>query len=785
MQHQNYGFIAEFGARVGCDEAACRTRYFVFDALAVLVVGAPACALFLLHVSVALMTIAVSSVLSAAYLALRLRHLGAKAATAEGLSRVLLATDEDCLKLLDCDGRITCISEVGQRLMQAQSADQLVGKNWLHFWSTPEAGVAFRKVMDGQLAAFSGCCKTLEGQVKWWQSTLAPVLGKNGNVIAALCTSREITAEIALLTELQNTATLQGDMEDHVDAVFWTASADFGLLHHVSSGFERMWEMPLSALSQDKTAWAQRIHPEDLPNLRDQMRFAVREAVSAQAYFRLVFAGDRTKWVRADVYPVMDKGLVKRIVSVCVDATLERQRLQELERIARADELTGLYNRNAMVEALTNSCAAGHPFAFLFIDLDKFKVVNDTEGHSTGDGVLKALGSRIRKALPENASVARPGGDEFTVLLPGCWDAQSIEPVCKRLIASCRRPITVGSHAITMTFSVGASIFPEHGDTPEALFTSADLAMYAAKRSGRNTFRMFGAQEKGDLTRAHLENELREAVRLEQFVLYFQPQFCTRTKTLQGVEALVRWDHPSKGLIAPNVFVPVLEESELIVEAGHWVIREAIAALAVIDSINVGPVSMSINVSPKQFKDSRLVATLRNALKKHHIDGSRLILEITESTLMEDIERAKGVLDGLRALGLRIAIDDFGIGYSSLSYLTKFRPDELKLDKSLLDDVVTDEAARTVVEGVIELAHKLGIAVVAEGVETEAQMSILAAANCDEIQGFLLGRPLPLAALTQRFGVEAPAPTDAGLSSPSASPGNYPQCDYLTLPARA
>ena len=270
----------------------------------------------------------------------------------------------------------------------------------------------------------------------------------------------------------------------------------------------------------------------------------------------------------------------------------------------------------------------------------RVKVVNDTEGHSSGDDVLKVLGARIRSSLPDNATVARPGGDEFTVILPGRWNVASTEPVYRRLIASCHLPITTGGGSVAMTFSVGASIFPEHGETPEALFTSADLAMYAAKRSGRNTFRMFGEEEKGDLSKAHLENELREAIGLEQFVLYFQPQFCTRTRELRGVEALVRWNQPMKGLIAPKVFVSVLEESELIVRTGHWVIRQAIEAFATIDSINGDSVSMSINVSPKQFKDSLLVPVLTDALRKHGISGSRVIVEITESTLMEDIERA-------------------------------------------------------------------------------------------------------------------------------------------------
>lgn len=368
-----------------------RTRYPTLDALAIVVTGSTACGFLLLNFSQTSIAMVVLTMLCVGYLGLRLRHREAKAATTDGLSRILLSTDEKCLKLLDCDGRIACISEVGQRLMRAQSADQLLGKNWLGFWSTPEAGIAFRAAMSGQLATFSGCCEDLEGEVKWWRSTLAPVLANSGTVVAALCTSREITREIALLNDLQKVVAVQRDMEDHVDAVFWTTSSDFGLLHHVSSGFERMWEMPLSALSQDKTAWAHRVHPEDLPKLRDQMGAAVREKASAQAYFRLIFASGRIKWVRADVSPVMENGLVARIVSVCVDATSERQRLEELERITRADDLTGLYNRSAMVEALANSCAIGQPFAFLFIDLDKFKVVNDTEGHSSGDDVLKVL----------------------------------------------------------------------------------------------------------------------------------------------------------------------------------------------------------------------------------------------------------------------------------------------------------------------------------------------------------------------------------------------------------
>jgi EAL domain-containing protein (putative c-di-GMP-specific phosphodiesterase class I) len=301
-----------------------------------------------------------------------------------------------------------------------------------------------------------------------------------------------------------------------------------------------------------------------------------------------------------------------------------------------------------------------------------------------------------------------------------------------------------------MTCSIGVAMYPEHGSTPEALFTSADLAMYAAKRAGRNTFRVFGEEEKDDLARAHLESELHDAIRDDQFVLHYQPQYRVDSGALAGAEALLRWNHPQLGLLAPGAFVPVLEESGLIVEAGHWIIREAVQAASVLAISAPGVKSVSINVSPKQFRDPRLVSVLKQTIKRCCIDARRITLEITESALIENIDGAQEVLTQIRRMGVRIAIDDFGTGYSSLSYLARFRPDVLKLDKSFVDNIVSDETVRTVVEGVIDLAHKLGMAVVAEGVETQDQMDILRDARCDKVQGFLLSRPVSLDRLLEQ-----------------------------------
>ncbi|KIG03144.1 EAL domain-containing protein [Caballeronia concitans] len=671
---------------------------------------------------------------------------------AQQLSNGLLSIAEDCLKLLDLDGRVVCISDVGRKLIDASCARDIVGMDWIATWDVPDARNAFERAKAGESTSFSGAYRTMTGSLKWWTSSFAPVYGEAGRVVSVLCKSRDITAEVALIEELRGNARVQKDMEDHVDAVFWTTTHDFGELLHVSSAFERMWEMPVAALEADKTAWMQRVHADDFPSLRSKMREAVNTGAPSQSYFRLCLPDERTRWVRADIYPVNEDGAVSRVVSVCVDATDERMRLQELHRLANIDNLTGLRNRNAMTDALVERCASGEPFAYLFIDIDRFKSINDTAGHSAGDAVLKAIAARIAEAIPEGAVAGRPGGDEFTVILPGRFDQERIERACRRLAVACHRPIKVGCRTVTMTCSTGVALYPDHGRTPEDLFISADMAMYAAKRAGRNAFRVFGESEKGDLARAHLESELHDAIRGNRFLLHYQPQYCVETGALAGVEALLRWDHPQLGLIAPGEFVPVLEESGLIVEAGHWIIREAVQAAGRLAVAAPGVRSVAVNVSPKQFRDPRLVSVLLHAMKRCGIDSGCITLEITESALIENIDDAQEVLARIRAMGVRIAIDDFGTGYSSLSYLARFRPDVLKLDKSFVDNIATDAMMRTVVEGVIDLAHKLGVTVVAEGVETREQLEHLRQAGCDKMQGFLRARPVALDTLMEQIG---------------------------------
>ena len=689
----------------------------------------------------------------AGFLFWRLRASGRAETTSQQLAHNLLCMAEDCIKLLDVKGRILFISEVGLVLLDASPDDVLIGHDWLSFWEGPEARAAFSRALAGESVTFSGPCNSLAGDLKWWTSTFAPVFGRDREVVAVLCKSRDITAETSLINELSASAKLQRDMEGHVDAVFWSASPDFKILHHVSSAFERMWEMPIGEIEKDNTIWSRRVDPADLVDLKVKMKQAVCLMAPTQSYFRLHLLEGRTRWVRADIYPVVENDVVERVVSVCVDATSERERLMQLHAMAHFDSLTGLANRSAMAVALKAHCASGQPFALVFLDVDRFKAVNDIAGHSVGDKVLQAVAGRILDVLSADATVARAGGDEFTVIVPGLHEEQAVQELCERLKTACMPPVKVGDKSISITYSIGVALFPQHGDTPESLYTSADLAMYSAKRAGRNTSQVFGESEQQELSRAFLEGELREAVQRKLFVLHYQPQFDASTGALLGFEALIRWQHPRSGLIPPNAFIPLLEESGLIVETGHWVIGQAIVDLKRFHEGRMTNASMSINVSSKQLADNRLISTLADAIKASEVDPRSLTLEITESALVEDFAGAQAMLERIKAMGIKIAIDDFGAGYSSLGYLAKFQPHILKLDKSFVDEIALSIASKTIVEAVISLAHQLNLSVTAEGVETQEQLHILRMAGCNEIQGFLWGRPVTFEQLLTAYRV--------------------------------
>jgi len=426
---------------------------------------------------------------------------------------------------------------------------------------------------------------------------------------------------------------------------------------------------------------------------------------------------------------------------------VERKRTElELVRLAHYDQLTSLPNRTLLRErvehALARAMRAGHGVATLVLDMDRFKEINDMLGHEIGDKLLVEVAQRIRSNVRDQDTVARLGGDEFAVVLEGVSEAREVLPVIERIIASLAEVTTIGGHEINSSTSVGIAMFPENGSNLSQLLRAADLAMYQAKSSGRGRYQFFAdAMQEEAQSRHALEWALRRAVEKGEFQLMYQPQVCLRTGMVIGVEALLRWMSPTRGLLTPYHFISGLEEFGLINEVGEWVLQTACEQVRRWHAMDFEPMRIGVNVSAHQFEDPMLIDKIRGALKETKLPPEFLELELTESCLMSDPGDAGALLRELRQVGVRIAIDDFGTGYSSLTYLHDFSLNALKIDKNFVQSVEANDRGGPIANMIVGLGKNLGLDVIAEGVETEAQLEYLRNQGCDVAQGYLYARP--------------------------------------------
>jgi diguanylate cyclase (GGDEF)-like protein len=426
---------------------------------------------------------------------------------------------------------------------------------------------------------------------------------------------------------------------------------------------------------------------------------------------------------------------------------------EELRQRAFVDPLTGLPNRLLFEDRLSHALqrseraegrVTGHSaerIAVLFIDLDGFKPVNDSLGHAAGDQVLKEAALRLRVVARDNDTVARIGGDEFVLLMEDVASLADCVTLARRLVEVIARPFDVAGRQVQISGSVGIVAYPDHGHKNK-IVAHADAAMYAAKRAGGNTYALFESHmDAGALEQLSLQNDLRHALELGQLQLYYQPKIDGQQGHIRGVEALLRWNHPERGIINPGVFIPIAERFGLINSVGNWVIDEACRQIQAWadDGLRM---RVAINLSVHQLREEDLVERIAKALARHQVEPSQLLCEITESIAMEDVKGSQRAFDGLARIGVFLSIDDFGTGYSSLSYLRQLPARQLKIDRSFVGDIEGSNDARAIVNAVIELAHALGLRVVAEGVETEGQRDILIELGCDELQGFFFARPM-------------------------------------------
>ena len=418
----------------------------------------------------------------------------------------------------------------------------------------------------------------------------------------------------------------------------------------------------------------------------------------------------------------------------------------ELKRQATHDALTGIANRVLFVEHLNLAVHERRPFAVCVFDLDRFKLINDSLGHGAGDALLKQVSSRLQSLVRSSDIVARAGGDEFLLLLRGIAAAEEIEALMMRWMSSLSQPYQLSGLELHVSPSIGIARYPSDGTAAEELLARADEAMYFAKRSGRKTFRFFDSSVMGfSRERLEIEGELRNALGRGQFALHYQPKIDIATGEMRSVEALIRWRHPTRGAILPGEFIPIAEESGLILEIGDWVIREACRQAREWQQRNLPFLRVAVNVSPLQFCQANFVKKVSAALKEHSLDATYLEIELTEATLMSNAETSVTLLEQLSELGVVVAIDDFGTGYSSMSYLQRFPIDKLKIDRSFISDVASNSGDASIVRAIISLAHGLRLKVIAEGVESEEQLGILRRMGCDQYQGFYRSAAVPAA----------------------------------------
>jgi diguanylate cyclase (GGDEF)-like protein/PAS domain S-box-containing protein len=455
-------------------------------------------------------------------------------------------------------------------------------------------------------------------------------------------------------------------------------------------------------------------------------------------------------WASAAISPITDKeGVTTHFLAFEEDISQRKESEELIRRMAYYDALTGLPNRQLFNEILHHALAQaqrhGHLLAVLFLDLDRFKTVNDTLGHPVGDQLLQAAALRLRECCRRQLdTVARRGGDEFIILLPELSDLQEAGRIAQKIVDAFTRDFDLGPHRVTTTTCVGISIFPHDGDDADTLVRKADMAMYRAKEEGRSRYHLYAPSlDTQTLERISQENSLRHALERGEFLLHYQPKVNIKSGRIVSIEALARWYHPDYGMVPPTQFIPLAEESGLIVPLGEWVLRTACAQNKAWQEAGYPPLRIAVNFSPRQFQQLNLAETVEKILAETGLAPRWLEIEVTENLMLSNEEDTVAALQRLSEIGVHISIDDFGTGYSTFNYIRKLPIDTLKIDRTYVCGIDSNPSDTAIAKAVIDMGQTLKLNVVAEGVETEGQLKSLASLNCPEMQGYLFSRPLP------------------------------------------
>ncbi len=646
--------------------------------------------------------------------------------------------------LKDAQGRYLAVNEEFARACGKARSAEVVGKTAADAcpeWMRDPNYADYHLVMGSGKQSYAEMKVREHGEDRWLEVFRNPIVDGSGEVLGVAGFSRDITQRKRAEDELRLTAKI---FESSHDAIVIT-DAEANIIS-INPAFSQ-----ITGYREDEVIGR---NPRILNSGRQSKEFY------AEMWRSLLDAGywNGEVWNRRkdggsyagrlSITTLRDEsGKATHYVGVTSDITEYKMVQERVRHLAYYDQLTGLPNgslmRDRANQLIASSQAEQREFSLVFIDLDNFKNVNDSLGHHVGDLLLQTIAGRLRSSVREIDTVARLGGDEFIVLLPGMGPDEA-QRVARKIIGQVTISYGIELHKITMTTSVGISVFPRDGVNIETLVKNAELALYQAKAKGKNDYAFF-AEKMNVLAveRMQMESDLRHALLNEDLMLYFQPQISLATRQMVGVEALVRWPHPRLQMVPPDQFIPLSEESDIIIELGEWAMHEACRQLREWQRHGLHTVPVAVNVSARQMKDDDFPDMVLSILRKTGLESRYLELELTERAVMADMDRTVETMNRIGELGIKFAVDDFGTGYSSLAYLRHLPLDKLKIDKSFVQDIAVDESDREISNTVIQLAHGLQLSVVAEGVETQQQMAILLGQGCDSGQGYLFGKPMP------------------------------------------
>lgn len=691
------------------------------------------------------------------------QHQEKLVSTARTLARVLLDVLPDPVWVKDTAGRYIAVNTAFRKVLQplTQRNGEAIGCTDFDLHARDYAERAQRE--ENEIMATRGavrvqqCLQDAGGRLRYFEVHRIALLDDAGNIEGTIGFAREVAdkrgtgdgghaheRELAALVE-----NLPGMAYRCYDEAGWTM--DF-----VSEGCRALTgHAPQDFIANRARSWNAMIVLEDLERVWEERREQLRATGTFSVEYRIQHADGSLRWVweRAKRSPV-GAGEPTAITGFITDITDTRHYLDELVYRATHDTLTGLANRTLLLDHLRHALAYGERYqrmvAVLVLNIDNFKYVNESLGHGAGDELLKEIAGRLRTTLREHDTISRIGADSFAMVLMDQDHLGSTSQVMSRLLNIVRKPMMLQSQEVFVTCSVGCAMYPADAADPETLLRRADTAMHRARAQGRNCFYFYSADiDRKTEERLHLEANLRRAAGRGELFLQYQPQLRLADNVPIGIEALVRWKHPELGVVSPARFIPLAEETDLIVSIGEWVLQEACTRTKSLLDAGLDLGHVAVNLSARQFRDRRLVTRMRDILERTGLAPGRLELEITESLVMHDVESVIGKLKELKALGILLSIDDFGTGYSSLSYLRRFPIDRIKIDQSFTREVDSSSDAAAIARAVIQLGHALGLIVIAEGVESEGQLRFLKENECDEIQGYIYARPLDPDKLTE------------------------------------